>query len=700
MRMSEFDLTPLMRPKRVAIIGASPKVGTIGARPLANLRRFGFGGDIALVSRSAVTIDGIACAGDVAELPEGVDTAMLVVPSTAAEDVLRRCADRGVRSAVIFSSGFAEMGAEGQAAQRRLADIARDAAMPLCGPNGLGIVNYADRAPLTFGWIEPVAPPAAGGRLAILSQSGAMGMALTYAAQSRGVGLSFTVSSGNEAALTLSDYLAFVLDDPGTQVVAVLAEQIREPDRFLALCDRAVAATKPVVVLKLGRSDEGKAAALSHTGSMAGDYATSEAAMQARGVVLVDSMAALLAVAGLFARAKPATGDGVGLMSDSGALVTFALDQAEGLGLRFARLAAGTQQRLRELLPPFATIANPLDMTTQGMNNPDLYRDAAKAMLDDANIAALGIFAMPGASEHALARAELLLPLLRDAEKPVAYTLLGGRTGDAAADRLQGEGVAVFRQPEAALHALAHLTMHHHFVPGPAITLSPAAPSARLKTGTLAEYAAKSLLAERGIAVPPGVLVKTADAVAGAAASVGFPLAMKVQSSQIVHKTEVGGVVLGVADEESAHRAYEDIMLRAAAAQPDATIDGVLVEAMSGAGVEMAIGSRRDREWGPTVMVALGGIWIEVMQDARLVPAPLDRRAALAAIRKLRAFPILEGARGQAPADVEALAGVMIKVGALMIEHPEIDEIDINPLCVSAAGAVAVDASIVVGARG
>lgn len=432
-------LQPLMQPRHIAVVGASSQPGSIGSRPLTNLRRFGYSGRVDLVSRSTPEIDGIKCVKSPDELPNGVDTALLVVPRDAVEDVLSSCINRGVRSAILFSAGYSEMGEDGKVAQARLADRAREAGLPLCGPNGLGLINHRDATPLTFGWIEP-AVGAAGSELAILSQSGAMGMALTYAAQARAISLSFTVSSGNEAVLTLNDYLDYVLSDERTSVVAILAEQVRDPQAFIALCDRAVTLGKPIVMLKLGRTVRAQAAALSHTGSLAGDYEVIEAVTRAHGVILVDTLDELLDTAGLFTRSHVSKVDGVGLMSDSGALVTFALDQAEKLELSFPLVGEQTASQLAENLPSFAHPQNPVDVTTQGMNNLELYGKVARTLLDDPAIGSLGIFAMPGASAHALARAEKILPLLEHAGKPIAYTLLGGRSGDAAADFLQSRG--------------------------------------------------------------------------------------------------------------------------------------------------------------------------------------------------------------------------------------------------------------------
>jgi acyl-CoA synthetase (NDP forming) len=700
LKAAALDLTPLMEPRHIAIVGASNDSGSIGARPLANLRRFGFDGTIDLVSRSSASIDGIACLPSVDALPRGVDTALLLVPRSAVEEVLSACIAREVRSAVIFTAGYSELGADGKTAQEQLAARALAAGMPISGPNGLGLINHRKATPLTFGWIEP-ASGVAGAHLAILSQSGAVAMALTYAAQSRGIALSYTVSTGNEAVLTLNDYLAYVLDDPSTKVVAILSEQIRQPRRFIDLCDRAAALGKPIVMFKLGRSERAKAAALSHTGSIAGDYEIAETVMRAHGVILAETMDALLDTAGLLARSELPKNSGIGLMSDSGALVTFALDQVETLDLEFPSVNPQTRAKLKELLPSFAHAENPVDVTTQGMNDPSLYGEVLAALIADDGCNSLAVFAMPGAQEHAVARAERLLPILQRAGKPIAYTILGGRSGDRATDFLQANGVAVFRRPEAALEALSRVARRGRFQRPRVSTSQQRTAAAALPAGVMTEHEAKTMLRARDFPVPEGRLVTDRQGLHDAASALGFPLALKIQSRQIIHKTELGCVALSISDLKAAIAAFDTMTRRVVDARPDAKIDGVLVERMGGEGIEIALGGRNDPEWGPVVMVALGGIWIEVMRDATLVPAPLDEAAARQALQRLRAFPLLTGVRGRNPADVEALARLIAATGELLAERPEIQELDFNPIVVfgEGEGALLLDASIVVEAR-
>lgn len=696
-----LDLVPLLAPRSVAIIGASANPASIGGRPLANLRRFGYTGEIHLVSRSNDEIDGIACVRSASELPHGIDVALFVIPQPSVESVLEECIGRGVRSIVLFSAGFAETGAQGAQLQQRIAARAREAGIALCGPNGLGLINHRAATPLTFGWIEPAAlqgKPA----VAIISQSGAVGMAMTYAAQSRAIPLAYTISSGNEAVLGLNDYLRHALDDPAIAVIALFAEQIRDPQQFMALCERAVALRKPLVLMKLGRCARAQQAAQSHTGALVGDYARIAAALRAKGVILVDSIDELLDVAGLLARTPAAPGAaGIAVMSDSGALVSVALDCAAPMGIDFPQPGPGTAARLREQLPEFVPASNPVDMTTQGMNDPALFGRVAEMLVADPTYGALALFAMPGAAEHALARAQSLLPILKAAGKPVAYTVLGGDAGIAAAKLLQENGVSAFRTPDSALKALSHV-MHYAAWLGARANAAPPAPVQRrspLANGVMPEYRAKAWLAARGFPVPAGTLVSAAGQLREAAAMHGFPLALKLQSAELMHKTEVGGVALGLADLGSLESAYVAMLARVKAARPEVTPDGVLVESMAAPGVEIALGVVNDAEWGPVVMVALGGIWIEVLHDAALVPAPMAAADARRALESLRAFPLLAGARGAAPADIEALVALIVATGQLAVEHPEIAAIDLNPVLVHPAGqgVTVVDASIVAG---
>lgn len=700
-----LDLTPLIAPRSIAVIGASAQPSSIGGRPLANLRRFGFQGEIHLVSRSQAEIDGIPCVKSVPELPRGIDVALFVIPQSSVEQVLEECIEREVRAIVLFSAGFAETGEEGARLQQRISERARAAGVLLCGPNGLGLVNHRRATPLTFGWIEP-APVQDRPGVAIISQSGAAGMAMTYAAQSRGIPLAYTISSGNEAALTLNDYVRHALEDPDTAVLALFAEQIRDPQTFMRLCDRAVALRKPVLLLKLGRSERAKVAAQSHTGALVGDHAAIDANLRAHGVVMVDSMDELLDAAGMLARYPVPQACGVAVMSDSGALVSVALDLAEPLGIDFPHPAAPTLARLREQLPAWVQVGNPVDMTTQGMNDPGLFARVAETLAADPAFGALALFAMPGAQEHAVARAHSLLPILKALRKPVAYAVLGGDAGIAATKVLQENGISAFRSPDTALKALSHVMHYAAWLQehdANAVNVEDTAPhwaAEPLPPGVMPEYRAKALLSRHGVAIPVGSLVTDLAGLRAAAHRHGFPLALKVQSRELMHKTEVGGVVLGQADLQGLEAAYERMLQRIGSSHPHAVIDGVLVERMAPPGVEMALGVRNDPEWGPMIMVALGGVWIEVLQDRVLIPAGADVRMTRRSLERLRAFPLLAGARGAPPADVDALVRLVTTLQDLMAHHPEIEEMDLNPVLVHPAGQglTVVDAAVVVGA--
>ena len=704
MAVATPDLRPLVAPRSVAIVGASAQPTSIGGRPLANLRRFSFKGEIHLVSRSQEEIDGIRCVKTVSELPRDIDVALFVIPQQAVEAALEECIERGVRAVVLFSAGFAETGPEGARLQARISARARQAGLLLSGPNGLGLVNHRRATPLTFGWIEP-APVRDVPGVAIISQSGAAGMAMTYAAQSRGIPLAYTISSGNEAALTMNDYLRHALEDPEVAVAALFAEQVRDPQTFLHLCDRAAGLGKPVLLLKLGRSERAKAAAQSHTGALVGDYPRIAATLQARGVLMVDTMDELLDAAAMLARYPVPSASGIAVMSDSGALVSVALDSAEALDIDFPAPAAATYARLREELPAFVEVNNPVDMTTQGMNDPELFARVAETLAGDPAFGSLALFAMPGAQEHAVARAQSLLPILKSLRKPVAYAVLGGDAGIAATKLLQDNGISTFRTPDDALRALSHVMRYAAWRSagrGAAVpTPNAGSAASALAPGVMTEHRAKAMLASAGATVAPGRLVRDIDDLHAAGRELQFPLALKLQSPQVMHKTEAGGVVLNITDMDGLVRAYEGMLARIAREQPQAEIEGVLVERMAPKGVEIAVGVKSDAEWGPTVMVALGGIWIEVLKDSALVPAPFHAAAVRAALQRLRAWPLLTGVRGAPPADVDELVALIVKVGELAVRHPEITEMDLNPVLVHPVGqgVTVVDASAVVAQR-
>lgn len=688
----------LLRPRSVAIVGVSEDPGSMGGRALANLDLFGLP-DVYLVSRTNQTVHGRACFASIDDLPDGIDAAIIALPRQGVVAAIEACARRNIGGAVLFAAGFGEAGEAGQADQARIVEIARKADIAVLGPNTLGMTNYVDGVPLAFG---PNAPDAPAGRpaLAILAQSGAMMGSVRLSAGVRKYAVSYAIATGNEATAGVEDFLEHIVDDKDTAAIAIFAEQIRRPADFLRLAGAARRNGKPIVLLHPGRSQRAQASAASHTGALSGDYAVMRALVAAEGVVAVDTLEEFIDAAEFFTRFPNPPASGPAIVTDSGAIRGLSLDFAEAHELEIPLLRGETEQRLAARLPEFAEVSNPLDITAQGLKDMGLYTAAVAALAADDNCGGVIVAAMPGAPAVGLEKADAMLPALADSGKPRAYVVLGDAPiAPTLAGRVYEQGTPFFRSPERALRAFAHSGSSARLRAAAAVPREAAVAEVELDAakGTLVEHRGKALLAAAGFAVPRGGLATDVEEAVAMAGRIGWPVVLKIQSPELPHKTEVGGVKVGLADEASLRSAWAEMMARVEQARPDATIEGCLVEAMAPAGLEMVVGGRRDPQWGPVVLFGLGGVWIEALQDVRLISADMPCDLVLAEIDRLKGRMLLDGYRGAAAIDKKGLAEAICAVGAILRRHPEITEIDVNPLVVYPSGApLALDALICV----
>lgn len=699
------NLRSLMAPTSVAIVGASADPETIGGAPLRRLLDFGFSGSIHLVSRREAEISGVPCVASVSSLPLSVDVAVLAVPRAAIPGVLVELADRDVKAAIVFASGFAETGDVGVAEQARIGRIAADRGVALAGPNCLGLINFVEGVPLTFSALTPRAPTRSPG-ISIVSQSGAMAMALTYAAHSQGVDVAYTVSTGNEAVLSVEDYLPYLIADPMTKVIALLIEQFRDPQRFLVAARAARLAGKPIVAIKAGRSDEAREAALSHTGALAGDFDTIETVVSSEGVLLVDSMDELIDLAALLSGPSSLVQPGTALMSESGSVKTLAIDAASRYGATLTALEPATVARLGSLIPSFAAATNPVDITGQALMEPQLYGDVAQTLLDDTNVGVLIAATMPGTEAQTRDQVDALLPVLAKASKPAIYTFAGGDhpvPGDAE-ERVRAEGVIVFPSVDRALRAVSHaerqLRLRKWAVES---AHSAAAKDGLLKNGTDVDTAwrvvhdestSKDILRSVGLQVPRSVVVRDPGLAASEAEKLGFPVAAKAVSD-LVHKTEANAVVVGIRNKTELAAALTDIA--GGVSRAGHLVDGFLIEAMAGAGVDLILGARRDDSWGVVLLLGLGGVMAEAMKDTVLLPNSPSADQIREALSSLRGAALLSGYRGQAAADIESVVTAVQALGQLMRDNLRYVDVDINPLRVmpTGQGALVLDATII-----
>jgi acyl-CoA synthetase (NDP forming) len=695
----------LLAPRSIAIVGASPTPGALGASVLANLERNGFDGDIHLINPKRDRIGGRPCLASIAQLPAGVDVAVLAIPQAAVLEAVRALAARQVGAAVIFSAGFAEAGAEGLAQQHEIARIADEAGMLVEGPNCLGCINYLERVPLTF--IEASISPEQAARnrsqpaIGILSQSGAMMTVLNTTLASRDLPLSYAISTGNEAASHLEDYAEFLLADPATQVIAIIAEQFRQPRRLLAVAERARAAGKQLVLLHPGRSSAARESAATHTGAMAGDYQVMRSKVERAGVVLANTLEELGDIAEIALRSPRLQPGGAVVLGESGAFKALVLDLCEELELPLPALHDDDAPALRAAMPAFVAVSNPLDLTAQGLVDPDLYDRTLTALLDDARFGAIVVGLIQTDPVTCAIKMPPVLRAVRERrpDKPVICAGLdeGAQVPAEYIRQMRELGIVYFPSTERALRALKRL----HARAGRDFAQAPAQPPRVVlgeASGVIPEYRAKRLLAALEVPFASGELATTPEQAVTIAEQIGWPVALKAQSPELSHKSDAGGVALGLADPQALHGAWTRMRQDLQRHAPGLQLEGVLVEAMGARGVEMIVGARNDPQWGAVILVGFGGVTAEVTRDVLLLAPDLPRDAVVAELDRLKGAALLHGFRGAPPLDVEALAQVVVDLGALLRAEPRIVEVDLNPVVVypRGQGVVALDALMLV----
>ena len=689
-------LDRLLRPRSVAIIGISPEPGHMGGSVLANLERCRFEGDIHVVSRSRPEINGRPCVPSIDDLPYGVDVAVLVIPQTALIDAIAACGRRGIGAVIAFASGYAETGDAGRAEQDQLAAAARAANVAILGPNCIGLCSFAVGAALTFEF--NVERPAASNapKIGMVAQSGAVAAIMRMAFLAKGLGVSFYISTGNEADLTAEDFLSALIDDDDTQVAALFVEQIRRPQRFLALAARAREIGKPIVVMHPGRSQRARISASSHTGALAGDHAVMTALLRDAAVIVVETLEELIDTAELLARFKPPV-KGPGIITNSGAIKGFALDFCDRLGLDIPLLGAATLARLKAALPPFASLDNPLDVTAQVLRDLTIWTRSAEALLADESLGSLCVPIVPGSPKLAMDKVHALLPSILASGKPAVIAALGDDfpIPPEFTASFRDAGIPVLRSPERAMRALAHATAYGRRLQARGSRPEPVRTPELPRRGILAEYEGKACLAALGFGIPQGALARDIAQAKDIAARIGYPVALKAQSAALAHKSDAGGVALNISGADALEAAWLRVAASVATKHPDLALDGMLVEEMAPRGIELIVGARRDPQWGIVLMVGLGGIWTEALDDVRLMPADVSREDIVAELDQLKGARLLHGFRGSEPANIPAIVDAVMRVGAFMRARPEISEIDINPLVAYPDRVLALDALIV-----
>lgn len=694
---SRADLLPLYAPRRIAVVGATPRAGAFGQRTAQNLEDFAGGVD--LVNARYETIDGRPCYPSLASLPERPDLAVITTPGASVEEVLKDCIAAGVPAALVYASGFAETGApEDIERQQRIVRRAREGGVRLLGPKCVGLLNYQLGACVSFAGV-PAAPPVPEGMPAIglVSQSGALGFALAQAAE-RGVRFSHVLSCGNSADVDVADWINVLAEDPHTSVIACSFEGLADPNRFREAAAAAWKADKPLIVHKLATGSEGAAAAMSHTGSLAGAQAHWEALFKAAGVIAVEDFEQLVETAAFFAKAPAATATGVALLAGSGGAAILGADCAEAVGVPLPQPEGGELETLRAVLPPFVAPRNPCDVTAQVINDREALLRCADTFMSDPRVGAL-IYAYTYAYPTATARMPFFSELAAKHGKPVVFVWVTQLLeGPGVREAEQDPRLVIFRSMRSAFQAIRAWSERAAARSAMATADAPLT-GVRLDnlsgTGSLSESASYDVLAAAGVKGPRAGRATSADEAAAIARDIGGRLALKIDSPDILHKTDVGGVALNVVPDQAAER-FGAIMAACAAAEPSARLLGVNIQEMVPPGVEVIVGVRQVQGFGTVVTVGMGGVLTELLRDTVTALGPVSPAEAKALLRQLRGARLFDGWRGAPPVDIERLSQAVSSLSHVAAANADrIAEIEVNPLVALSDRVVAVDALVV-----
>ena len=682
-----MDISKLLRPRAVAVVGASEKSGFGGDTCRNILENQADTSHVYPVNPKKETVLGKKCYPTLADLPEEIDLVILCTSQKTIVDFLKQAKAKGAGAAVVYASGYSEVGtAEGKAFEKELVDAAKALDMVVMGPNCAGYINFGDDI-FSFAFIGDYKGKK--GNIGFVSQSGQFCIDMMKSAEMK---YSFAISAGNSAMVQMEDYLNFLIDDSNTKVIALYLEGVKNPHKFEACLQKAMEKKKPVVILKAGRSPKGQATAASHTGSMAGSDKTYDAVFEKFGVIRADDMQDLRSTASLLATLrvlpkKPA----FSAMCLSGGETAVSADTGFLHGIEYPDFSEVTLKKLNDMLPDFATPRNPLDMTAALCYDADAFASGITTVMSDPSIE-MGLVGLT-ISDKVTVSNDIMFEGIRRAfeqipDKPLAVmSFMEAARNKELVERFQNAGIPVLPTTKYGFRALQHLQdfISHDTIKREARLAIPEAHSAN--TRALSEYESKKLLADNGVPVDLGYIAKTKAEVKEYAEKIGYPLVMKVESNDILHKSDVGGVMLNIKSLEQAEEAYDKILANAVQHAPNAKINGILMQKMLKAGTEMIIGLNSDPQFGPMLLVGMGGVFVEVFKDAALYPVPLNHDEALHMLQSLKSFKLLNGYRENPPADIEALTDMMVKISDFAYRKKDtLKELDMNPLFVYPKG--------------
>jgi acetyltransferase len=700
--LKQLDL--FFRPNSVAVIGASATRGKIGHEIVRSLVDGGYRGEVYPITLRTKDILGLKCYENISEVPREVDLAVYALPSRLAPSVLDECGRKGVKNVVIVSGGFKEVGGEFRDLEAEVISIARKYGMKIIGPNCIGVFDGHSRFDTFFQPHERMARPRAG-PISIITQSGTYGVQFLEMANDDHIGISKMVSYGNRADVDEADLIRYLGQDDATKVIAIYLEAVGD-GRRLTEAVREVAPKKPIVIMKVGRTKLGVRTAQSHTGWLAGSYEVAKAAFKQAGVVVAENFEELYDCAKGLALQPLPKGRRIGMTTNGMGFAVAACDVAEPKGILVGTYTEETRSKLVETLPSYVLARDIVDLT--GSATSQDYMVSMEALLKDPRIDLLMpsfVFQDSPLDEGILS----VLPQMRRFGKPILCVHTGGAYGRRMASRFQEEGIPFYTTADRAIKvadAMMWLNEYRASLPerfggyfeatGEAVEYGKELVQGALSGGRclLLEHEGKALLKRYGVSIAESLLARSEEEAVEVAGRLGFPVVLKIVSPDVVHKSDVGGVLVGLEDEAEVREGYRLILEHVKAAVSRARVEGLLVQKMAPQGVEVIAGGVRDREFGPVVMFGLGGVFVEVLKDVVFRLAPITRFEAFEMIREIRGYPILRGVRGQLSVDEEALAEILVRVSRLMMDHVEVSEIDLNPIFAYKEGAIVADVRV------
>jgi acetyltransferase len=692
-----MDLSPLLKPQSIAIVGDFDDLSTIGGRLLKALVNHEYKGKIFPVNPEYKDVGGVLCYPSLTDIQSEIDAVLVAVPGGVVVRVVEEAAKKKVKAAVIYSSGFSELGEGGISKQEEIVKIAKKNNILICGPNCAGIVNFNDNIAMSFYQFLDL-PQLIPGNIAFVSQSGPLGGGLINRAQDKGIGISHFISTGNEALLESSDYIEYLLEDSYTSVIILLIEGIKDAKKFLRVADLALKKKKPIVIMKLGRTSIGKKAAGFHTGAMAGSDVVYEAIFKGKGIIRVDEPDELFANASMLAKNCLLRGNRIGIITSTGGGGVLLLDKLSEMGMAIPEISLKTDRELSKISAAFGLLKNPLYLPVQNFNDVLLFSKVLEIFSQDENLDGVIVVLSMVGGEQGKEMASQIIKVGGSLEKPMVIWWVGGSLSALGIQMMEKSSVPIFTSPNKCIKALVasfqYARLFECYNGEKAATISISQPDRKRIEAVLensgrilTEDLGKEILSVYGIPIPSEKLSRSFDEVKKIASEIGYPVVLKIISPQIAHKTEAGGLKLGIRNEEELSLAYSEILDNAKKYNPQAEIKGVLVQEMVKPGKEVIVGMVQDPQFGPMIVFGLGGIFVEVLRDFSLRHAPLKERDAWEMIQEIKGYSVLKGIRGDPSCDLKAIHQVLISVSQLTMDFQDvISSIDINPLVVYPQG--------------